>query len=170
MYRYFDQFREELRSGSGRHLPQILRGLSRILGAQSLHDGGLAITLGDRKEAWKVQREFEPSRFKLEVERSDGSFVEVAADSLKLVFQNKGSSETPSRVEMLLSLDDFELIMRADAGEVINDVYSRVVIAKLMGFASRLRLRETSTVTLIGPSDEVVTAKLSGNKIEMSLR
>lgn len=170
VYRYFDQFQKELRGESGGHLPQILRGLSRLLGATSLHDRGLAIPLGDREASWKVQREFELSRFKLEVERNDGSFVEVAADSLRLVFQSEEDSETFSRVEMLLSLDDFELIMRSDAGEVINDVYSRAVIAKFMGFASRLRLRETSTVTLIGPSSEIVTAMLSGTKIEMSIQ
>lgn len=66
------------------------------------------------------------------------------------------------------SLDDVELILRADAGEVFNDIYSKSVIAKFMGFASRLRLRETNTVTIVGPSDEMVKAELTETQIRLT--
>ena len=68
---------------------------------------------------------------------------------------------------MKLELDDIELIFRADDGEILNDVFSMAVIAKFGGFASRLRLRETSSVTLISPTNDTFRAERIGNRIEM---
>jgi len=168
VYRFFDQYRETLRGESTGLLPRILRGLSRILGAQTPTSETLSITMSDRAESWKVQREFDRASFNIEVDHVHGGLVEVAADSLRLVYRSPTASDATDRVAILLSLDDVELILRADAGEVFNDIYSKSVIAKFMGFASRLRLRETNTVTIVGPSDEMVKAELTETQIRLT--
>lgn len=168
VYRFFDQYRETLRGESTGILPRILRGLSRVLGAQAPNTDTLSITLSDRAELWKVQREFDRDSFEIEVNRVHGEFVEVAADSLRLIYRSSRASDAANPIEIHLSLDDIELILRADEGEVFNDIYSKSVITKFMGFASRLRLRETNTVTLVGPSDTTVKAELSGTQIRLT--
>ena len=162
VYRYFEQYRDLLRGDSVDILEAILCGLSRILGAASPQKGKLNITMSDRAEAWKVQREFDQEDFQLFVRRVSGHFVEEAADSLVLSYQEQ--------IEMNLSIDDVELLLRADSGEVFNDVYSMAVIAKFAGFASRLRLRETSAVSIVGPTNEIFHAHSSGTQIVMTTR
>lgn len=168
VYRHFDRYRELLRDGSVNTLAQLLSGLSRILGARSPLPGKLSIAMSDRLETWTVQRDFDETKFKLEVDRTEANFVEFASDTLKLTYQPVDTDGTAGQVSMYLTLDDFELILRADSGEIFNDVYSKAVIAKFSGFASRLRLRETQSVTIVGPANEVAYARVSGSRIELS--
>ena len=160
VYRYFEVFREFV---SGEESPDFLKkimgGLSRILGAAIPREEALSVTMSNPLESWTVQREFPSSHFLLHVNREVGDFVECASDSLTLTYRDQ--------IFMKLELDDIELIFRADDGEILNDVFSMAVIAKFGGFASRLRLRETSSVTLISPTNDTFRAERIGNRIEM---
>ena len=160
VYRYFDEYRDALLGHYYGLMPRVLRGLSRILGAPNPRSGKLSITMSDRLETWHVQRDFDMAAFNLEVRTSSGNeFVEEAADSLVLSYRGE--------IECNLLLDDFELILRADAGEVFNDVYSKEVIAKFGGLASRLRLRESDTLTILAPTNEEFIAVRQGTRIEL---
>lgn len=163
VYRHLDEYREALLGNQFDLLPRVLRGLSCLLGAPNPRVGKMSVTMSDQMETWHVRREFDVDDFTLEVKPAGyGEFVEYAADSLTLRYRGE--------VEFSLLLDDFELILRADSGEVLNDVYSKEVVAKFGALASRLRLLETDSLAIVGPMNEEFVAIRRGQHIELSAR
>jgi len=167
MYRYFREYREIVR-GDGRYLlPRILNGLSRVLGSSAPREGMLSVTMGDAVESWLVQRDFSIKQFRLSVVAvSPSSYVEESADSV--ILEYKDPNKNQEQVELKLLLDDIEIIFRADSGEVFSDVYSKEIVAKLGGFAARLRLLESETLTIVSPRGERFDAHRTGTIVELS--
>ncbi|MFM8535073.1 MAG: hypothetical protein ACKOEC_16035, partial [Acidimicrobiia bacterium] len=167
MYRFFREYREIVR-GDGRYLlPRILHGLSRVLGSSAPREGMLSVTMGDAVESWLVQRDFSMEHFRLSIVAvNPSSCVEESADSIVLDYQNPNKNQ--EQVELRLLLDDIEIILRADTGEVFSDIYSKEIIAKLGGFAARLRLLESETLTIVSPRGERFGACRTGTTIELS--
>jgi serine/threonine protein kinase len=167
MYRHLDSYRK-LVSGQGRHLlPRILNGLSLILGSSGSRGDMLSVAMNERFGSWVVQRDFPIDNFDLVVDTVDkGSYVEESIDSIRLAYQNPVKNQSP--IELRLLLDDIEVILRADDGEIFGDLYSREIIAKFSGYAARLRLLESESLTIVAPAGERYHARRSGAVIEMT--
>lgn len=168
VYRFFETYRDFLSDGRGDLLQRVVVGLTRVMGAESTQEGILSISLSDQNEPWQVQRDFVIQHFRLEVIRRAAPFIEFAADSLLLSYVPPRVHSDDPAISLTLGLDDIELILRAEAGEIFGDAYSKAAIAKFSGFASTLRLMESSRVTLIGPRNEMVQAERVGPQIVLS--
>ena len=100
---------------------QILRGLSRILGAHGYSGDALALRDGE-SSGWSVLREIGAEEFTVAPIPADGTFVEQQSDGLRL---------THRLGAMVLTLDSFELVRRAADGEILGDAGAEAVKLEL---------------------------------------
>ena len=66
-----------------------------------------------------------------------------------------------------LSLDSFEVLLRAAEGEILADIYSDAVIKEVDGFASQLRDVRSTSVSVIDPIGSGVLATEKDGRIEL---
>jgi hypothetical protein len=143
-YRYLEAFRTALASDGAAmsSLPSILLGLSRILGAFGYDGPNLALQDG-RNEGWAVLREIPAADFRIERRPGPSLFVEHQSDEIVLIHP---------RAQLALTLDSFELVMRAASGELINDAAANAIKLELSLLAGKLMLQPATAAVIIDPA------------------
>ena len=160
-YRHFDEFTAALRAADGAVLDRVLLGLSRLLGAPGFSGEGLAISSSDPTAEWSVMKIVDRLSFSIDVEEADGTFVETHPDRLALRHESAG------RIE--LSLDTFEVILRAAEGEVFNDQAADALILEIEGFIAQLQSQPAEVVHIVDPFGAAVSARRNGGSIELEM-
>lgn len=143
-YRYLDDFVDALadRGDLDDLEAQLLRGLSRILGAHGYSGSALALRDGE-SNGWSVLREIGAEEFTLSPVPADGTFVEQQSDGLRM---------THRLGQMVLTLDSFELVRRAADGEVLGDAGAEAVKLELEAFGDLLRRNPARRVLVVDPA------------------
>jgi serine/threonine protein kinase len=160
VYRHLEDFVTLLERPDEDLKNRVLLGLSRLLGAFHYSRKNLAVAASDRSQSWTVLREIDSSLIEIVAPTQTQVFVEECGDSVELRYRNQ--------LSLRLALDDVEIILRAEQGEVFNDVHSSAVVGKLDGFASGVRLLETNKVTILSPQGGRFQAEASGPVVELS--
>lgn len=161
MYRYFDEYRSQLFSPTAYTKERILLGISKVVGAIGFDEPGVAIRASQQRTDWSVLKVIEESEFELRnVALNDRKYIEFASDKLLLV-------HTGTQITLQLSLDSFEMLIRAAEGEILADNYSDAVIKEVEGFASQLRAVRSSSVSVIDPVGNAVLATSTNAHIKL---
>jgi hypothetical protein len=138
-----------------------LLGISRIVGAQGFEDSGVAIRAGNLRTDWSVLKVIDESEFEISSDQwAEFDFLESSPDSLTL-------SHLGTQISLKLSLDSFEMLLRAAEGEILEDSYSDAVIKEVEGFSSQLRDVRSTSVSVIDPIGNAVLASEANGRIEM---
>jgi len=162
-YRYLGEFENAL---LGEQLEktrlQLLRGLSRLLGAPGYAGGHLAVnnqgpafaTQG-ANGAWAVLKEIPAAEFALTPVEHHPQFIEWRPDALR--FSHEGHS-------LLLTLDTFELVLRVADGDLIGDSADAAVLQEIETFGSALRRSPARSVRVVNPAGTERHAAISAGQ------
>ena len=143
-YRYMRQYIEQLQQPSEESRDQILLGMSRLVGAPGYEGIGLAIGEVQNSSGWSVLKTLDSQDFAISVPILPQRFLHAVPDRLML-------SHISGNV-LDLSLDSFELIMRASDGEIVRDQDSDAIVNEIRAFTDRLQRQTSSEVTVVDPS------------------
>ena len=160
-YRFIDAYLGETGSSLGVLKVMVLSGISRLVGAPGYDRGGLAIAGSDRNSTNAVLKVVAENEFELRRPAVHGRYVEVFDDVLELVYQ--------STTKMVLTLDLFELVMRANSGEIFNSTGASALLQDIEAFTAQLRSRPSHEVLIYNALGEPVLASKGHNKIVLSL-
>ena len=161
MYRHFDEYRSQLFSPTAYTKERILHGISKVVGAIGFDEPGVAISASQQRTDWSVLKVIEETEFELRnVALNDQKYIEFASDKLLLV-------HIGTQISLQLSLDSFEMLIRAAEGEILADNYSDAVIKEVEGFASQLRAVRSSSVSIIDPIGNAVLATSTNAHIKL---
>ena len=127
----------------------------------SFDQPGIAIRAGNQRTDWSVLKVVDETEFEIKnVTIIDQKYIEYASDKLMLV--HKGT-----QISLQLSLDSFEILVRAAEGEILYDSYSDAVVNEVEGFASQLRAVSSSSVSIIDPVGNAVLATSADGQIKL---
>lgn len=161
IYRHFEEYRSQLFSPTSYTKERILLGISKVVGAVGFDQPGIAIRAGNQRTDWSVLKVVDETEFEIKnVTIIDQKYIEYASDKLLLV--HKGT-----QISLQLSLDSFEILVRAAEGEILHDSYSDAVINEVEGFASQLRAVSSSSVSIIDPVGNAVLASSVDGQIKL---
>jgi hypothetical protein len=160
VYRYLAEFEDALGNSSDERLEwireRILLGLSRLLGAPGYSGTGLAVSDEGAGGTWAVLKEIPGSEFSLARLERPSDYVEWRPDSLRLRHET-GSS-------LILTLDTFELVLRAVDGDLIGDVAAGSVRQEIETFASALRRSPAGSVHVVNPAGTARHAEITADR------
>jgi hypothetical protein len=161
MYRHLGEYRSQLYSPTTYTKERILLGVSKVVGAIGFNESGIAIRAGNQRTDWSVLKVIDEGEFEIRnVTIIEQKYLEYASDKLLLV--HKGT-----QISLQLSLDSFEMLIRAAEGEILADGYSDAVIKEVEGFASQLRAVSSSSVSIIDPVGNAVLATSANGQIKL---
>ena len=161
MYRHLGEYRSQLYSPTTYTKERILLGVSKVVGAIGFDESGIAIRAGNQRTDWSVLKVIDEEEFEIRnVTIIEQKYLEYASDKLLLV--HKGT-----QISLQLSLDSFEMLIRAAEGEILADGYSDAVIKEVEGFASQLRAVSSSSVSIIDPVGNAVLATSANGQIKL---
>jgi serine/threonine protein kinase len=161
LYRHYEDYRSQLISPTKRTKTATLLGISKVVGAIGFSEAGVAIRAGNLRTDWTVLKVIEESEFEVVAGiSSEVEYLEASPDKLTLRHNATG-------IELGLSLDSFELLLRAAEGEVLADSYSDAFIKEVEGFASQLRDVRSTSVSVIDPIGSAVLAVEQNGQIEL---
>ena len=158
-YRYYEEFVQSLSGGDDGLRQKVLLGMSRILGAPGYSGKGLALASNDPASTWAVMKVIDEQTFRIEANAVDSTLVEAIPDRLTLFHDVAGSFS--------LTLDTFELVMRAANGEIPNDQYADALKQEIEGFGAQLQSQPADVVHIVDPFGRAVSARRSGTVIEL---
>jgi hypothetical protein len=139
----------------------MVRGRSKVVGAIGFRNPGVAIRAGNLRTDWSVLKVIDESEFMISVEATAAEdYLESSSDKLSL-------SHIETQITVGLSLDSFEMLMRAAEGEVLADNYSDAVIKEIEGFTSQLREVRSTSVSVIDPIGNAFLATEREGRIEL---
>ncbi|MFD7652853.1 protein kinase [Actinosynnema sp. NPDC059797] len=165
-YRYLLEYIEAL-SDPGQALPHLLRGISRVLAYVGYEDPHLALrerTFDDPAvRAIVVVKELRAGEFELRTETVPSAYVESFPDQLVL-------RHVPSAARLRVTLDTAELLLRANAGEILGDTASASLRREVQGFGDRLRLQPATSVRIVDGSGRAVRASVQDDRIVREAR
>jgi serine/threonine protein kinase len=162
-YRYLDEYLEMLDTPGDQARDRILLGLSRIAGAPGFSGRGLAVGEWNASGEWAVLKQIEETEFLLESSGGSDPFIESIPDSLRLVHQ--GSSGTGT-LNLPLTLDTAELILRAADGEILGDVDSEALRQEVESFAAKLRRQSSDRALVVDPAGVAEQVVRKGSSLE----
>lgn len=161
LYQHFEEYCSQLYAPTKFTKQRVLLGISRIVGAQGFEDSGVAIRAGNLRTDWSVLKVIDESEFEILSDQwAEFDFLESSPDSLTL-------SHLGTQISLKLSLDSFEMLLRAAEGEILEDSYSDAVIKEVEGFSSQLRDVRSTSVSVIDPIGNAVLASEANGRIEM---
>ncbi len=161
LYQHFEEYCTQLYMPTRLTKQRVLLGISRIVGAQGFQDSGVAIRAGNIRTDWSVLKIIDESEFNITNDQwAEFDFLESSPDSLTL-------THLGTQISLKLSLDSFEMILRAAEGEILEDSYSEAVIKEVEGFSSQLRDVRSTSVSVIDPIGNAVLATEIDGRIEM---
>ncbi len=161
LYQHFEEYYSQLYAPTRTTKQKVLLGISRIVGAQGFEDSGVAIRAGNLQTDWSVLKVIDESEFSVTSDnRAEFEFLESSPDSLTL-------SHLETEISLKLSLDSFEMLLRAAEGEILADSYSDAVIKEVEGFSSQLRDVRSTSVSVIDPIGNAVLASERDGRIEL---
>jgi serine/threonine protein kinase len=148
VYRYLDEFDDVLLHPSGERLEDIRRrillGLSRLLGAPGYRGPDLSVTDQGAGGTWAVLKEIPKAGFRLEPVGHFSRYIESRPDALRLSHISQHS--------LTLTLDTFELVLRAADGDLIGDSAADSVRQEIETFAATLRRSPATAVRIVNPA------------------
>ncbi|MDL4777722.1 protein kinase domain-containing protein [Actinomadura xylanilytica] len=160
VYRHLGGFEEAL-LGSGERLEEtrgrVLRGLSRLLGAPGYRGDDLAVADQGAGGTWAVLKEIPAAEFSLERVEHSSPYVEWRPDALWLDHVEGHS--------LILTLDTFELVIRAADGELIGDSAADSVRQEIETFAAALRRSPANAVSIVNPAGTARSVKVVDQRI-----
>jgi len=160
VYRSLAEFEEALATSSHERLDairgRILLGLSRLLGAPGYQGNGLAVADEGERRAWVVLKEIPGREFSLERVEHPSAYVEWRADALRL--------RHSSRSALILTLDTFELVLRAADGDLIEDNAAGTVRQEIETFAAALRRSPAASVHVVNPAGTARRAEITADR------
>jgi hypothetical protein len=142
---------------------RILLGLSRIAGAPGFSGTGLAVGEWNASGDWAVLKQIETSEFLLSASGGSDAFIESIPDSLRLVHTGSSGSGT---VNLPLTLDTAELILRAADGEILGDVDSEALRQEVESFAAKLRRQSADRALVVDPAGVAEQVVRKGSSLE----
>ena len=132
-----------------------------MAGAIGFSDSGVAVRTGNMRTDWSVLKVIAESEFEISAGAlNEAEYIEITPDKLLLTHIETG-------IALGLSLDSFEVIIRAAEGEILADSYSDAVIKEIEGFASQLRDVRATSVSVIDPIGNGVLALENEGQIEL---
>ncbi|WP_460362595.1 protein kinase domain-containing protein [Actinocorallia lasiicapitis] len=160
VYRYLHEFEETLLESSddppANAKARLLLGLSRLLGAPGYQGCDLALADQGAEVTWAVLKEIPAAEFTLQKVESPSEYVEWRPEALQLV--HAGASLT-------LTLDTFELVMRAADGDLIGDSTADSVRQEIETFAAVLRRSPATAVRIVNPAGVARRAVITDRRI-----
>lgn len=160
VYRSLAEFEEALATSSHERLDairgRILLGLSRLLGAPGYQGNGLAVTDEGERRAWVVLKEIPGREFSLERVEHPSAYAEWRPDALRL--------RHSSRSALILTLDTFELVLRAADGDLIEDNAAGTVRQEIETFAAALRRSPATSVHVVNPAGTARRAEITADR------
>ena len=142
-------------------LGDVLGGMSRLVGSPGFRGSGLAIAGTDRNSATAVIKVISKESFILDRPKVESDYVESFDDLLVLKHE--------SGAELLITLDLYELIMRAASGEIFNSAGASSLIQDLEMFTAQLRRQPSQEVFIYNESGEPIHAEKLNNNIVLSV-
>lgn len=160
-YRFMEAYLGNTGQPLGVLKTMVLSGMSRLVGSPGFDRGGLAIAGSDRNSTNAVLKVVAEEEFELLRPPVQGRYVEVFDDSLELVHQSK--------TKMVLTLDLFELVMRANGGEIFNSTGASALLQDIEAFTAQLRSRPSHEVLIYNALGEPAFASKGQNEIILSV-
>ena len=161
LFQHFEEYRSQLFMPTRRTKERVLLGISKVVGAIGFRNPGVAIRAGNLRTDWSVLKVIDESEFMISVEVTAAEdYLESSSDKLSL-------SHIETQITVGLSLDSFEMLIRAAEGEVLADNYSDAVIKEIEGFTSQLREVRSTSVSVIDPIGNAFLATEREGRIEL---
>jgi serine/threonine protein kinase len=161
LFQHFEDYWSQLFMPTKKTKESVLLGISKVVGAIGFRDSGVAIRAGNLRTDWSVLKVIAESEFTITVEAT------TSADYLESVSEQLTLTHVDTQISVGLSLDSFEMLLRAAAGEVLADNYSDAVIKEVEGFTSQLREVRSTSVSIIDPIGNAVLATEKDGRIEL---
>lgn len=141
-YVYLEKYLSVLGDSDVPVLPQLLLGLSRIVGAHGFSSTGLAVADKYAEFSWSVLKVANEHDFELEVAGYQSEFIESIPDHALLVHK-------PTQARLRVTLDLGEILMRASEGEIMNDIAIDSYYQELIGFATIVGRERTDHAVIV---------------------
>lgn len=161
-YRYSSEFFEILEQGQANNetKERLLRGLSKLFGAQAIQGEGLWLSGRQSKENWQFLRRLESSQFVLATPHSEHQWTEAFPSAVQLTFHGQ-----QGLIPLNINLDVFEVIMRSADGEIFGDIDSAATIQYLEPVMRRIGQDAGFGGILISPTGVQHTFEIQDNSI-----
>lgn len=140
---------------------RVLGGMSRLVGSPGYSREGLAIAGSDQNSVSAVLKVVAENEFILRRPQAQSRYVEVFDDVLELEHEGKA--------KMVMTLDLFELIMRAESGEIFNSTAASALIQDIEAFTAQLRSRPSREVLIYNAIGEPARASKGRNEIILTV-
>jgi len=158
-YKHLLKFVEFMREPSSKLVPDLLRGISRLVGLVFYEDSDLVIS--KRTDGnWIPLRKFPAKDFRLEVLFPVNQYIETQFEALIL-------THVPSGNQILISLDIFEVICRAEQGQLMVDPASDAVRHEVQRFTNSLIGQPIEEIFVVEPSGKKNLVKVSQGVIQL---
>jgi hypothetical protein len=141
-YVYLEKYLSVLGDSEILVLPQLLLGLSRIVGAHGFSSLGLAVADKYAESSWSVLKVANAHDFELQVAGYQSEFIESIPDHALLVHK-------PTQARLRITLDLGEILMRASEGEIMNDIAIDSYYQELIGFATVVGRERTDHAVIV---------------------
>jgi hypothetical protein len=138
---------------------RLLLGMSRLVGAFGYTDDGLAMSSGMPGAAWAILHTVPASEFTVSINDTRSPYVEAIADQLSLTHASNPS------INLSLTLDTAEIILRAADGELVNDLATDAILEEIEAFVSQLARRPSVEARIVDSSGSVAVARIDGTQI-----
>lgn len=142
----------------------LLLGISRLLGAPGYRSSGLAFGVGAGDSSWAILHAIDSDAFTLHVADPAHPYVETMADLLELRHESGAAKHS-----LKLNLDTAEMILRAAAGELVNDPASDAIRQEIDAFVGQLSRQPSKAAHIVDSSGSVTTATIRGVDISFAL-
>ncbi|MDA7843781.1 NERD domain-containing protein [Pontimonas sp.] len=139
---------------------RILEGLSKLSGVYLDNQDGLRVASYRVDPTWTLIKAVDADSFLLRLDSNTNPVVEFFPDSAVLVHEELG-------VELRISLDMAELLLRAADGELFGDDDSLALRQQALAFLERVSQSQGGRATLLSPSGDQFRIEAKNGRIEM---
>ena len=158
-YSHLNSYRDYL-SGKRKDLTMILQGLSKLSGVHMPYRHGLAVSEVGKGTGWAVIKLIPQSEFEIRVDFDSSEYFDTTPESLTLL-------HTKTNLNFRMNIDAFELISRAEQGEIFNDFATGAIRFELAAFATRLLRAPVTEAFLMDPSGSYSRVEMSSNVLTL---
>ena len=162
LYKYGQLFTEYLK-GEEKSIEPLLLGLSRVSGNHLSYQKGLAITENSEESGWSFAKVIPEDSFCIEIAMQQSEYLETIPENIVLTHKD-------TKLNIVINLELFELILRCANGEIFVDNSSASLRLSVMTFQRRLLRSPLSELLAISTDGTISKIVLKDNKISLNTK
>ena len=141
----------------------LLSGLSNLSGVHIGVENGFAVAAEAINPSWRLIRSLKSEEFRIVPPADGGRWMEQLTDELKLYHDRLG-------LELSITLDMAELLLRASNGEIFDDAASAPLRNQALSFVNRLAQSRGESAYLLSPSSQKAGLMIDNGKIALEVQ